>query len=444
MRVALRYLLVSLVLVFPVISLAQEGKSLCFKEGYTVATINGVITDKQGAIGNMVALSKKFGPIWNGETIDYQYFLNESHGGGIFDLTDSARQAFLGQTSDYDLVNMLNDASDKITTQKVLLVAHSQGNFYANNFYDRVADQIGGIPSESLGVYGVASPAGRVAGGGMYITSSTDNIINSVRIFSDKVLPSNTTIPLKSDDTSFVRGHPFSSVYLAGEGARIITEIQDSLDKLSADPERLETVRCLEPQEVNIGHHITGVTLATTDLLATATIKTAVISYNSVIFTAKFAYNSAKIVGVSLYSFAGSILSATLETLNELRALVINASHPTQETTDNIAPSNTAAVILAIDRKPTNPKTPLVAQTVQTETGEELKDDPLLEKSISVNKQIPITPNKPLQLVFVGAIYPGFGGGAPVVAPQVLTYSSDPLPESEPVSAPNPNTRRRI
>lgn len=437
MRFALYHIFVLLTAVFPAVSFAQGGGQSCFKEGYTITTINGVITDKQGAIGNMVALSKKFGPVWNDEIIDYQYLLNESHGGGIFDLTDSARQAFLGQTSDYDLVNMLNDASDKITTQKVLLVAHSQGNFYANNFYDRVADQVGGIPSESLGVYGVASPAGRVAGGGKYITSSTDNIINSVRIFSDNVLPSNATISLKSDDTSFVRGHPFSSVYLAGEGARIITEIQDSLDKLSADPERLETVRCLEPQEVGIGHHITGVTLATTDLLATATIKTGVIAYNSVIFTAKFAYNSAKIVGVSLYSFAGSILSATLETLNELRALVINASHPTQETINNITPSSTAAVILAIDQKSTNnPNPPLIVQITKTETQESLKTTLSTQDPTPTNKQIPTTQNKPLQLVFVGATYPGFGGGAPVVAPQVLAYSSGPLSESEPASEP--------
>ena len=49
---------------------------------------------------------------------------------------------------DYDLIEMLRDASEKVTTQKILLVAHSQGNFYANSFYDLVAGRAGGAPPE--------------------------------------------------------------------------------------------------------------------------------------------------------------------------------------------------------------------------------------------------------------------------------------------------------
>ena len=78
---------------------------------------------------------------------------------------------------DYDLIEMLKDASEKVKTQKLLLVAHSQGNFYANSFYDTVSGKRGRRSPESIGVYAVATPAGRVAGEGKWLTSDTDKII---------------------------------------------------------------------------------------------------------------------------------------------------------------------------------------------------------------------------------------------------------------------------
>ena len=44
-------------------------------------------------------------------------------------------------------------------------------------FMIKAASQPGGVPSQSIGVYGVATPANRVAGGGKYLTSDTDNVI---------------------------------------------------------------------------------------------------------------------------------------------------------------------------------------------------------------------------------------------------------------------------
>ena len=81
---------------------------------------------------------------------------------------------------DYDLIEMLKSASEKVKTQKLLLVAHSQGNFYANSFYDTVAEKQGGVPRESIGVYSVATPASRVAGGGKWLTSDTDKVISGI------------------------------------------------------------------------------------------------------------------------------------------------------------------------------------------------------------------------------------------------------------------------
>ena len=122
-------------LFFPSLSFATGLGEVCSKNGFTVATINGVLTDKQGAGDNLVALKKKLGPSWNNEEIKYEYLLNPSHLGGIGDFVMSAYQKYFESETvqDYDLIEMLKDASEKVTTQKLLLVAHSQGNFYANS-----------------------------------------------------------------------------------------------------------------------------------------------------------------------------------------------------------------------------------------------------------------------------------------------------------------------
>ena len=65
---------------------------------------------------------------------------------------------------------------------KLLLVGHSQGNFIPIIFMIRLLLN-SGVPKENrIGVYGVASPASRVAGRGKYLTSSSDTVINSLMV----------------------------------------------------------------------------------------------------------------------------------------------------------------------------------------------------------------------------------------------------------------------
>ena len=109
---------------------------------------------------------------------------------------------------------MLQDASEKVATQKLLLVAHSQGNFYANSFYDTVVDKAGGAPAESIGVYSVATPSARVAGGGKWLTSNTDKAIAGIvgHIPFRKIMEPNTHIELQNGDDFW--GHNFADIYL--------------------------------------------------------------------------------------------------------------------------------------------------------------------------------------------------------------------------------------
>ena len=110
--------------IFPNVTFAVVES--CSENGYTIATINGVFTDERGAQENMLALQKKFGFSWGNQEIDYQYFLNPSHLAGFGDALKSFIQKVEDGVSsdDYDLIEMLKAASAKVTTQKVLLVAH--------------------------------------------------------------------------------------------------------------------------------------------------------------------------------------------------------------------------------------------------------------------------------------------------------------------------------
>ena len=264
---------------FPNFSLAQEK---CSQEGYTIATINGMFTDDERAKGNMVALATTFGFFYNRQNIDYQYFLNPSHIAGLGDFFAVAYQKLFDTETvkDYDLVEMLSEASHKVVTQKLLLIGHSQGNFYANSLYDVVADQPGGVPERSIGGYGVASPASRVAGYGKYLTSSTDSVIENLRwrgiLF---IMEANDAIKLPENNTS--NGHSFSDVYLKYRGDKIISDIQTTLAKLKENDEQLPEDPCISPPELSTIHKVQGVILAVADPAAIVVKTGLVVTYKT-------------------------------------------------------------------------------------------------------------------------------------------------------------------
>lgn len=238
------------VLLFPLISFAQVSEVACSKSGYTVATINGIFTkegspdDSEGAEANRIAVKRLFSTKYKGENLTFEYLYNPTH--GLLDLSDVAIQkTFEGvDMQDPDFLNMLTNASTQIKTQKLLLVAHSQGNFYANNFYNTVTTN-GDISPKSIGVYGVGSPAKEVAGSGEYLTSSTDTVINKVRkVLHGTVLKANDWIEYKETDDSG-RGHGFREIYLNYRGEEIKKGIEESLARLSANPNRSEDIPCV-------------------------------------------------------------------------------------------------------------------------------------------------------------------------------------------------------
>ena len=270
----LKIIIILAVVIFPPVSIFAQTDKVCSSIGYSVFTVNGIFTSENGARDNKIAIEKLLPPTINNQPLTVDFLLNPSHIAGLGDLTMSFYQKIFDYeaVNDYDLVEMLKDASEKVKTQKLLLVAHSQGNFYANSFYDSVAGKDGGVPQESIGVYGVATPAGRVAGEGKWLTSDTDKVIvDLVGLFPfKKIMAPNTSIVLtKGDD---FKGHNFSGVYLKYRGREIVSDIKNSLDRLEENNIQNQESPCLAPPKLTLAHKIQGEILSVVDPAANTAI----------------------------------------------------------------------------------------------------------------------------------------------------------------------------
>lgn len=106
--------------------------------------------------------------------------------------------------------------SDLQEGKKVIVVAHSQGNLFANN---AVAEVVNRYPEyvNSIGIVGVANPAGIRVGTNQYVTADDDRVIDALRI-SHSVLGSNLdNDPGFFDDPRDSLNHGFLTSYMASE-----------------------------------------------------------------------------------------------------------------------------------------------------------------------------------------------------------------------------------
>ena len=258
------------ILLFPI---SVFGQTVCSSVGYTILTINGIWTNEREAQTNKKELERFFPDgTFQGEKLIIDFLHNPSHIGGAGDMVKVVKQMLAdGRTvDDYDLREMLAAASEKVRTRKILFVGHSQGNFYANGMYDVLG---GGV---SIGVYGVATPAPRVAGEGEYLTSSTDQVIADLAAsvafrLGSRVLPPNTDIAEVAGDTS--RGHSFSGVYLRERAAEIVAGLERALGKLHTRASytsilqntEIENTRCIPAQTPTLAHKLKGALYAVVD-----------------------------------------------------------------------------------------------------------------------------------------------------------------------------------
>ncbi|MFA6393156.1 MAG: immunoglobulin-like domain-containing protein [Candidatus Paceibacterota bacterium] len=351
-------------------SVKVYAEDVCSKSGYTVLTINGIWTDEFEASTNKESLKKRLPDTYNNQHLIVDYAYNPTHGAGAGDIVDVAKQGIIDPNSeDFDLVEILNSASAKVKTQKLLLVGHSQGNFYANAFYDKVVNKNGGVPSSSIGVYSVATPDNRVAGGGKYLTSDTDTVITGFVGHIKNILHPNTHIDLKPEDGD---GHDFAKVYLEYKSAEIVGDIKASLDKLQTNTTQNADSLCISPQKLSVMHKIGGALLAVADPTLEVLWKGAVGSYNA----SAYVLDGSRNIGLAIGKSVNGLLASAIGSVSETISTVINPNEVKTESGD------------------VSPAPEVISDITPAPNQEENKTNEILEPTIPPDTNIP-DPNTP-------------------------------------------------
>ncbi|OPY64181.1 MAG: Microbial collagenase precursor [Syntrophorhabdaceae bacterium PtaU1.Bin034] len=121
---------------------------------------------------------------------------------------------------DRDLENHVKNYNLLLKTRKVIVVAHSQGNFYANRAF-------GMVDPGDFSIVAAATPASYVAGNGPYTTLSTDYLITSI---PGALLPEPRNLKNHREGKGFL-GHSFVPCYLEGDvsGERIVQHMLNAI-----------------------------------------------------------------------------------------------------------------------------------------------------------------------------------------------------------------------
>ena len=224
----------------------------CDKNGTTAIFINGIWGDENYAKADKDLLQQDYKYYSKNNNVTFINGYNESHGSGAVDIVESATQMYAGGYLDHDLTDILRQVYAELKTQKVILIGHSQGTFYANAAYDYLIDH--GVDKNSIAVYNVATPADRVAGNGKYLTSSTDEVINAIvrsfaeKSFAKRPLPANIDIKIPNEKgVDYEGGHSFSQVYLGLAPDRVIGDINQEINTLTADSNKNECFKQPKP-----------------------------------------------------------------------------------------------------------------------------------------------------------------------------------------------------
>ncbi len=150
------------------------------------------------------------------------------------------------------MLTKLNSKAQATSRKKTILVAHSEGNFYANQIVNNLQTTNPSL-APCVGVVAVATPAIYVAGGVPYTTLRNDVVINLARDnfpWGSQILPpSPPDLLFNSKDLS---GHAFVPSYLEPLNARIRGHVVDVANQISAK------VECAPPPTTSCGTPISA------------------------------------------------------------------------------------------------------------------------------------------------------------------------------------------
>lgn len=258
-------LIVFMILMLTFVNIPVAEASLCNLKT-NIFFGNGMFNEQSSADSSLRILKRKMFEAGTLTDDQWAFELSYNHNEGTYSLFEVYRQAmgdqaasfwrWLGNTevspewfqiatreiaATYDLAEALIDADLANHVQRyqgllmegsrVLVVAHSQGNLYANAAYTNLANS-GKVAMDAFGIVSVATPASYVAGSGPYFTLSDDLVIASVRLAMPNTLPSNVTNTLPDSDW---KHHSFIDSYLNGDqtGPLIVNSALASASALS-------------------------------------------------------------------------------------------------------------------------------------------------------------------------------------------------------------------
>ncbi|SDJ54346.1 hypothetical protein SAMN04487926_1617 [Paraburkholderia steynii] len=155
--------------------------------------------------------------------------------GVLTKFVDSFRAAVTKVISSASVSKVLNDAVPKIVAdlnsgRVVVVIAHSQGNYYANQIYDAVNSQVQPSRMPLLRIVNVASPTSLHISG-LYVLNSTDVItgLNKEPItFTPDGISLLSTLSFNRDSFKDMLGHNFVTTYLSsvpGNGTTLLNQI---------------------------------------------------------------------------------------------------------------------------------------------------------------------------------------------------------------------------
>ncbi len=126
---------------------------------------------------------------------------------------------------------------DLSTGRRVIVIAHSQGNLFANYAVEKAVARIGDRYKENIGIVGVASPADKTIFDNEYVTAEDDRVINTLRHYYPDVLKGNVNNDRffgPFDRSCDPTNHFFDSSYFA-EGLKSREGIDDIFGNLLKD-----------------------------------------------------------------------------------------------------------------------------------------------------------------------------------------------------------------
>jgi hypothetical protein len=193
-----------------------DALAACPQPATTVFFVNGVDNSIPEASASLDALAQRLGAQLQGDCLNFALAYNST----------SVPLTFDSDTVD---ANVRSYRAELALRNKVVLVAHSNGNVYADEAYGRLT------PAErtSVGVVAVATLLGSVPGDGPYVTLVEDTFVATF----PGALPPNTT-NTGGFCPQFIGCHAFIDFYLDGQasGPKIVQDVSDTIPGLVRPP----------------------------------------------------------------------------------------------------------------------------------------------------------------------------------------------------------------